>query len=239
MLLLWHSRLWALQAGMLALIPVLALSQGSYTTNFPFIENPISEGGHWINGAVAGVDWQNVRTISSLACGTQTGSSGKYDDSTAVLTGSWGRNQTVQATVYSVNQNTNLWEEVELRLRTTIAPHKITGYEINFRCLKHESAYMEIVRWNGGLGDFTRLANYHGAQYGVADGDVVKATVIGSTIAVYINNVLMGQVSDRRALTSGNPGIGFWLYGAGNTSNYGFSNFTATDQVQSPTAPQP
>jgi hypothetical protein len=227
MLLFWRTRTWALQIGMLIPMPGLAWSDGSYTTSFPLMENPISEGAHWINGALAGLDWQNVRTIRGLACGTQTGSSGEYDDSTAVLTGTWGQSQTVQATVYSVNQNASVWEEVELRLRATITSHNITRYEINFRCLKQESAYMEIVRWNGGIGDFTRLAHYDGAQYGVANGDVVKATIIDSTITVYINNVRIGQASDSRAFTTGNPGIGFWLYGVGNTDNYGFSNFTA------------
>jgi hypothetical protein len=184
----------------------------------------------------------SARTTPGLAYGTQTGSSGQYDDSTAVLTGTWGQSQTVQATVHSVNQNGNVWEEVEIRLRTTINAHFITGYEINFRCLKNGGAYMEIVRWNGALGDFTRLAHYDGAQYGVANGDVVKATIAGSTITVYINNVQMGQASDSSAFASGSPGMGFWLQGTANTSDYGFTSFSATDGSttfsSTPAAPQ-
>ncbi len=30
----------------------------TYTTNFPLTENPISEGGHWINGGL--MDWTGV-----------------------------------------------------------------------------------------------------------------------------------------------------------------------------------
>src|SRR5258705_8339267 len=41
------------------------------------------------------------------------------------------------------------YEEVELRLRTTVTNHSITGYEINFRCTSDASRYVQIVRWNG------------------------------------------------------------------------------------------
>ena len=60
-------------------------SGGTYTTNFPLAENPISEGGRWINGDVTGLDWSNVRTNAGLAYGTQ-GGNGNYDDSVALFT---------------------------------------------------------------------------------------------------------------------------------------------------------
>src|SRR5215470_16032451 len=109
-------------------------AQKSYTTSFSLAENPISESGNWINGGTSGLDWTNVETTSGLAFGTQSGSQG-YDDSTAILAGAWSPNQTVEATVHTVNQHGDpIFEEVELRLRTIIAAHKITGYEVNFRC---------------------------------------------------------------------------------------------------------
>ena len=72
----------------------------TYTTNFPLIENPISEGGHWINGLTNGIDWADVATTPGRAFGTQTGIGPNFADSTALLTGSWGPTQTVQAVVY-------------------------------------------------------------------------------------------------------------------------------------------
>src|ERR1700729_3247334 len=58
----------------------------TYTTNFPLTENPISEGGKWINGQKDGVDWTDVRTTPGLAFGTEIGGNRreleKYDDST-------------------------------------------------------------------------------------------------------------------------------------------------------------
>jgi hypothetical protein len=214
---------------LLFLMPVFAWGQTTYQTSFDATENPISEGGRWINGKKVGLDWQNVRTIPGLAFGTQSGSSRQYDDSTAVLTGTWAPDQTVQATVHSVKQKSSISEEVEIRLRTTIAAHLCTGYEINFRCLKTSDAYMEIVRWNGPLGNFTRLAHYDGAQYGVSNGDIVKATIVGKTITAYINNVQMGQVADGHPFVSGSPGMGFWLLQTADPADYGFSNFLAVD----------
>ena len=61
----------------------------TYTTNFPLTENPISEGGKWINGKKDGVDWTDVRTTPGLAFGTEIGGNRpeleKYDDATALL----------------------------------------------------------------------------------------------------------------------------------------------------------
>lgn len=203
-------------------------TQKSYTTNFLLAENPISEAGNWMNGGVVGRDWTNIRTTAGLAFGTESGSGG-YDDSTAVLTGTWNADQMAQAVVHSVNQNSNIFEEVELRLRTTIADHRITGYEINFRCTSDASRYVQIVRWNGPLGSFTYVNTTPGP--GIHDGDILKATIIGSTITVYVNNKRVLQGTDR-TYTSGNPGIGFFLRGTtGVNGDYGFTTFTAMDYL--------
>ena len=180
-----------------------AVSQRPYVTNFPATENPISEGANWTNGRAVGVDWGDVATASGLAYGTNIGS---YADPTAILAGSWGPDQMAQATVYSVNQTDSVFEEVELRLRSTISAHSNTGYEINFRCSKTNNAYSQIVRWNGPLGNFTYLWAQDGSQYGVKTGDVVKATIIGNVIKVYINGTQVATVTDNTFKT-GNPGM--------------------------------
>lgn len=210
---------------------------GTYTTNFPLSENPISEGGNWINGETAGLDWKNVSTTPGLAIGTQTGSD-QYADSTALLSGTWGPNQSAQATVYTVNQNQNFFEEVEIRLRSAISAHSNTGYEILFRCVTGSSAYVQIVRWNGPRSDFTILTGVTGP--GLRNGDVVKATVMGSVITAYINDTPVLQATDG-TYPNGNPGIGFYLEGAtGVNGDFGFRNFSATDGVtSSPKIPLP
>ena len=203
-------------------------AHGPYTTRFPRAENPISEGGAWISARAATLDFADVRTEPGFAYGDESGKI-KYDDATAVLAGNWGPNQTAEATVRTVNQSETVWEEVELRLRSAFAPHKATGYEINFRCLKTRNAYCEIVRWDGPLGKFTYLKHADGAQYGVANGDVIKATIVGNVITAYVNGVQKIQATDN-TFTDGAPGIGFYLEGAtGVNRDYGFTSFTATD----------
>jgi len=206
----------------------------TYTTKFPLTEDPIFEDGKWANGRKDGLDWANVRTTSGLAFGTEPAgrrpAPQEYDDSTALLAGSWRPNQTAQATVRTVNSDVKINEEVELRLRSTISPHRATGYEILFRSFQGEDAYCEIVRWNGPLGDFTYVGREKGPKCSVADGSVVKATAIGSVITAYINGVQVVQARDD-TYTSGSPGIGFFHYGStGANEDYGFTSFTASDQ---------
>jgi len=216
--------------------PPPTATHGPYTTNFSHAENPISEGGKWLNGQTDGLDWTNVRTAPGFAFGTEIGGNRpdpqKYDDSTALLKGTWGPNQTVQARVRLVNPNQNdrVWQEVELRLRSSISPHNCTGYEIMFRCSKTPKAYCNVARWEGPLGKFTMLKQAEGSEYGVKDGDVVKASMIGKILSVYINGVKIVQLSDDR-FASGNPGIGYYLEGArGVIGDFGFSSFMATDK---------
>jgi chitodextrinase len=214
-------------------------AQRPYITTFNETENPISEGGQWINGQATGLDWADIQAKPGLAYGTQTGS-GIYDDSTALLTGTWGPDQTVEATVHSVNQPTdnNVFEEVEIRLRSSISAHRATGYEVNFRCSQTSNAYTQIVRWNGALGDFTYLNAKAGAQYGVKNGDVVKATIIGNVITVYLNGVQIDQATDN-TYSSGSPGMGFYIQGTSGANvngDFGFSSFSASDGSTTDTA---
>ncbi len=202
------------------------VKQKTYATRFPLAEDPLSEGGNWINGGTAGLDWANVRTTPGHVVGTESGSGG-YDDSTAVLAGDWDSNQMAQAVVHTVSQNKGFFEEVELRLRTSITAHIITGYEINFRCTTDGSQYVQIVRWNGPLGNFTYVNTAVGP--GLRDGDTVKATVVGDTITVFINGKAVVQGKDS-TYKRGSPGIGFFLQGATDVNgDFGITAFTAMD----------
>ena len=225
----------ALSGQHLTAAPAPAALHGPYSTTFRHAENPLSEGGKWSNGHADGLDWADVQTIPGLAFGTEIGGSRpepqKYDDSTALLKGTWGPNQTVQATVYSVhpNQDDKVWEEVEIRLRSSITPHRCTGYEIMFRCSKIPQAYCNVARWEGPLGKFTYLKQMGGSKYGVKTGDVVKASMIGNILTVYINGERIFQLTDDKFPT-GNPGMGFFLDGATDVNrDFGFSSFMATD----------
>jgi len=219
---------------------VLGLAKSSsartYTTNFSLTENPISESGNWTNGKTNGLDWNNVRTDGTHAHGTMNGSV-MYADDTSLLTGTWAANQEAQGTVYTINQVDDYAQEVEIRLRSSITAHSNKGYEIFFHCSQTSNAYAAIVRWNGPLSDYTVLADLHGTQYGIKTGDVVKATIIGNVIKGYINGVEVVTATDS-TYSTGNPGMGFFLVaaGAGTNTNFGFSKFTASDEIDT-TAP--
>jgi hypothetical protein len=131
----------------------------------------------------------------------------------------------------------SVFEEVELRLRTTIAAHSITGYEVNCSVSANSANfYLQIVRWNGPLGSFTQL---NGTAQHCVNGDVLKATISGSAITTYLNGVQVLQATDN-TYTTGSPGMGFFLQGAsGMNASYGFSNFTAADGSTQGVAPTP
>jgi AraC-like DNA-binding protein len=205
-----------------------AVDGATYTTSFPRAEDPISENIHWINGKTVGLDWSDFSSAPGLAFGLQPGPTG-CDDAVAILTGSWKPDQMAQATIHTVHQNDAIVEEVELRLRSSLSAHNSTGYEIMFRCSKTSNAYVSIARWNGPLDDFNILTRHSGSQYGVADGDVIKATIVGNLIRVYKNDIQIDQVADNK-FTSGNPGIGAYVEKTtGVNDDYGFTSFTASD----------
>ena len=221
-----------------------------YRTNFQLNEYPISENEMWLSGRRDGMDWSDVITKNGMCYGEVSGFRfggkmerrveqanpifgkvtateapvGDYDDPTAILRGVWGRNQHVTAKVFSKNPTDNYFQEVEIRLRSTMTPHRIPGYEVFFRPLKTEKGYAEIVRWPGGLGEFVSLKRFDGPNYGVKDGDVIEATIEGNVIKGFINGVEMISVTDD-AYKSGSPGIGF-NYGVGYTNaDFGLTSY--------------
>jgi hypothetical protein len=198
-----------------------------HTTNFSRAENPISQGEKWVDGKTIGLDWSNVETVPGLAYGTESGrgtGADAYDDSTALLSGSWPPDQTAAATVRSVNQSEDVFEEVELRLRSSLTAHRSTGYEVLFRCLNSAQAYASIVRWDGPLGSFTYLVQAKGPRYKLTNGDLVSASINGTVISAFINGKQVMQTSDA-TYSSGSPGMGFWLRRRSGVRSW-FRNYT-------------
>jgi hypothetical protein len=226
----------------------LAIAQSShtYSTNFSATENPISEGGSWINGEATGLDWTNMRTVPGFAFGTQSGTNpALYDDSIAVLAGTWDNDQSAQAIVKigtPITAGGACFQESELLLRASLSAHSAKLYEINVADRNDNSSYIHVVRWNGPFGNFTTLLSLHGLTYGVKTGDIVRATIVGSTIKVYINGVQKGQVADS-TYASGHPGMGMYVQdpsscGSG-ISNFGYSSYTAVSSSAAQPAPPP
>ena len=206
-----------------------AFSQ-SYTTRFVGTEDPISENGGWTNESA---DWTHIRKVNGIACGTQTGTNTgiyKYDDSYAHLSG-FPPDQEAWGEVHIADAGASCIQELEILLRWSGSPHRTTGYECFAHCVNNAASYVQIVRWDGALGKFTYLADLRGTNYGLKNGDILKASIIGNRIRVSINGVEKAHAVDD-SFKTGNPGIGEYFDCEGGKSHganadFGFSSFTA------------
>ena len=204
----------------------------SYNTTFPATEAPISQGGIWIGGATVGLDWKDIDTTPSFAYGTQNPTGTGYNDSLAVMSGSWGPSQTVQATASVVSSDSALYRELEVLVHFTITAHSASGYEINCSTVS-TNPYIQVVRWNGALGNFTSL--YGDSSHYCVNGSVLKAAITSAgVISVYLNGSLMTTVNDT-TFTGGAPGMGVYIASgaAGQNSDFGWSAYSATDGLNS------
>jgi hypothetical protein len=229
----------------------------SYSTSFPLVENPLSESGLWINGQTNGRDWTNMRVSpSGKAIGTETGSAASiYDDSTALLTGTWSNNQQARGTIFTTRTAGNWNSEVEMRLRSALSIGINRGYEFNVRIPGYPAdPYIEIIRWNGAIGSFTALLHTDNASWVMHTGDQIRATAIGSVLTSYLTiagfnggngvgvefqagtyNTSTGNDGgagsnpggpDSVIWSDGNPGMGSFCHDFGATSDITLYGFT-------------
>jgi hypothetical protein len=199
-----------------------------FCTTFAVTENPVSENGVWHH---SGYRWKQVRTIAGHAVGTQAGTGG-YDDSYTYLAG-FGPNQTARAVVWRDRAIKGNYREVEFLLRWSDTPTEARGYECN---LSWDGSYAQIVRWNGAFGDFTYLANQTKFPDGVMPprtGDIFTARVSGDVISVLLNKndghgdrLLVSALDNTYA--EGNPGMGFFIQGRLDPTQFAFSDFSAS-----------
>jgi hypothetical protein len=225
----------------IALICCVASAQNnSYFTAFPKTENPISEGNRWIVPGSTATQWGNVQTNGTMAFGVSLPTS--FGDPTALLSGTWGPDQTAQGTIV-VNTIPALGE-VELRLRMTISASDIRGYELLCPTQNTPGYGVQIVRWNGPNGQFVYLPQTgNTAAHQCVNGDLIKATVTGTnpvTLNYYLNGSLFTSATDNGSAysgpggaagpwTTGSPGIGFFDNQDNLWSRFGMDNFSASD----------
>lgn len=223
-------RIWTAIVLLVAALPATAGFAQTYSTNFEGEENPLSENGKWVNNSL---DWCKVRKGGGIAYGTQTGvktGPARFDDSFAHLAG-FPPNQEAWGEVRVTKPDPTCNQEVEILLRWTSSEHSTTGYECFGKCAIGKGSWLQIVRWDGPLGKYTTLVDKRGPDVGLKDGDILKASIVGNVITLYVNGVERAQASDDTFKT-GNPGIGIYLecsrgHGVGTNAEYGLKNFTA------------
>lgn len=204
--------------GSLAPVPI-------FTTNFPSIENPLSQGAIWTNGGTTGLDWTNVQTTTGLAFATQVAhGTPPFDDSIACLSG-YVADQWCSGKISNPSNAATL-REVELHLRQTITSHSAVSYEIDIT-----TAFgLQIVKWNGPSNSFTPIASNITTNVTTNDGDLWYAQIQGSTILVKCNGTTVYTGTDS-AITSGSPGVGFYSDTTNGTptanNSFGFSIYSA------------
>lgn len=220
-----------------------AVNPNLYSTSFPTVENPLSEGGIWIDGGVVGgvvpgfpavLNWNSPlvqvagQCVASVNSDTHGGvpPSSRYDDSIAVLNKSFTADQFAQATIYkAVGYTTAGGHEVELLLRSTISNGNTLQYEV----LWGISGYIAVVKWTGAQGAYVAIFDPGGGSAPVpADGDVFRAEIQGSVIKAYINGVEKtgGGITDS-SYTTGQPGMGFWPVDGADRTKMGFKAYSA------------
>ncbi len=212
--------------------PTEPTGSATYSTNFPVAENPLSEGGKWVDGKVVGVDWNNPLSAGGKAyASTVSGTPSRYNDSVAQLSTSvhaFSASQYAEATVFLVNGYTATSHEAELLLRFSITAHNAHGYEI----LWGLRGYIAVVRWNGNLGDYTALYDPGaGSIPPPKDGDVLRAEISGNIITVKRNGSTVATVDvtsqGGTVYSSGQPGMGFWPVDGATPQNYGWKSWDA------------
>jgi hypothetical protein len=211
---------------LVSLLPALAAA-GSYSTDFNATENPVSENNMWTNGKTDGLAWNDVKTVSGIACGAHILDGPRYADCIAHLNTSFAADQWAQGTVYRVPgySNPSDGHEIELLLRFKITANTARGYEV----LWAQNGHLAIVRWNGPLGNYTSLKE--GPNIGLAvEGDVLRMEIKGSVITVFKNGTLVATTTNS-TWTDGQPGVGYWPLPGSTLESYGWKDFEAGDSV--------
>lgn len=207
----------------------------SYSTTFSATEDPISEGGKWVNGETDGLLWSDVQTTGGIACASREvddGSVSRYADPCAHISTSYLQfdpDQYVQATVSLATdyEDSGANHEIELWVRASIIENSAKGYEVLWNLLGGAA----VVRWDGGLGSYTPIDD--SLSWGVpADGDVMRVEISGSTLTVKINGATKITTDVTKIggayYSTGQPGLGFWpVYPDAVVTSYGWKDFEA------------
>ena len=208
--------------------PCSTVPPAAYSTIFPLVENPISEGSMWTGGKTVGMVWNDMETVAGRGAVGRSlmNTPSRYSDNAAVLNTTFSANQYAQGTVYKAAGYTagGGSHEVELYLHFQITPNNARGYEV----LWGIQGYIAIVRWNGPLGNYTALYDPGLNSAPVPqDGDVLRAEYSNGVIKVWINGVLKATTTES-TWVDGQPGMGTWpVDGAANPLNMGWKNYQA------------
>ncbi len=182
---------------------------GTYVTDFPLEEDPISENGAW--SAIAN-PWLRIRTTGGVAKPDAyvTG----YNDNYAILSG-FAPDVQITATVFI--EGDAPFGEILLLARMAHTETTNRGYEF----LYDGDGSVQLMRWNGGEGDFTPMGGEQLNPGPLQDFDQLRMRVVGDTITIFHRRepgdwVQIGETVDD-TFADGEPGMGFFVRDEGQT----------------------
>jgi hypothetical protein len=193
---------------MVCVVPKALPAPTSYTTAFPATENPISQGGIWLNGLTDGLDWNDIQTsVGKAYAGAIDIAVGGDSDSICCLRRSLlaaTPKQFAEATFFkSAGYNPAGDHEFSLLLRFSIAAHNAAGIE----WYTNQNLGSTVVLWNGAHSDFTPI--FLCTVTSLADGDVFRMEVDNSNVVTcYQSGSVVGSGTVSGAPAIGNPGFG-------------------------------
>lgn len=204
----------------------------TFTTSWPATENPVSQGGIWTpRGLTDGLDWTNPQTVPGIFFGTQTGDDGD-NDSISLIAGPWTNDIDITGTVH-IGTRPGTFAEIALLLRGAISAHSAKLYECYFSCAASPNRYAHITRWEGPFNSFTDLVSLDNSTAPTLNnGDLVRATIVGTLITVYVQGaqVMQHDISgDTTKWTTGLPGMSNFAQTLAANSNWGWSSVTCKD----------
>ena len=218
---------------------IVGAQSSTFFTTFSGTEDPLSEGGAWIHPAT---DWKDFKVAGGFAQASSYITDTPvplFDDNYRFLDpGAFtapSDNYRITAVVRIVG--TPDIAEIEILARMQSADiHTLTGYEF----LINTGGTVELVRWNGGLGNFFELtaetSNVIGAWTG--NGDVIRCTVRGTNPVIctlehapastptIFTTIFSYNDTDATRKTAGQPGIGSFIHpGSTALGNIGWDSF--------------
>lgn len=198
----------------MALILRAPTAATDFSTAFPATENPISQGGIFLNGGTDGTAWKDNQSagkafatsidtdgvtdcVSQLKRSFLACTSNQYSEATLFKVGGYGPGVTTH--------------ELEVFVNLTIASNSITGYELYLNIGGNHT----LVRWNGAHNDFSPLDSNNagnGNMPAYADGDVIRIERNGSALNCYhrtaAGSFILYTTHSDTTYTGGNPGFG-------------------------------
>lgn len=213
-------------------IPPPSAVATSFSIDFTALsnENPLSQGGQFLNGQADGTHWKNFQISSGAACAAATSTTGPppYDDAIGLLKTSVfapAANQYVQSTIKVVGAyDPPTTHERGHFMRFDMTTNHASGYEVYWSITNS----FGIIRWDD-ADVFTPLSLTSGTGPAArpVHGNRLRTEISGSTITVFVDTgsgfVQVATADDSTYTRRGMCGMQHYAEAGTTFGSYAFS----------------